>query len=508
MKNILFCLFCCSLASPIKAQDKYDYIWYLGGYGFDLSKKYGTSVLDFNEAPPKLSAIRFDMSRSSALAYICDKNGQMRLLSNGCKTFNSQGKVVQGGDSLNFPGSVWVDNCRWEYEGFPGMLAMPRPGREGHYVLFHYHYDDPYPNTLDVEAAEDLLYTEIDMTVNGGLGRVGRKNVPLSRDTFADNLAAVRHGNGRDWWVVAFSSLPGDKVSLHLLAPEGIRGPFARKSGLFWKSGPPYFNLSSAVFSPDGSRYARVGALNGLHIFRFDRCLGLFSDPKSVQFPNEPIYPGGVAFSPNSRFVYVSSRDYLYQVDCEAINPQQSVVQIGKYDGFRSFHTLPTNFYQMRLAPDGKIYMTANNGVDYLHVIHNPDAKGLDCNFQQHGLELPTSNGFCFPIAPNFRLYRLPRSPCDTLGVIATEMPHEDVERWDIFPNPVSERATLHAPAGFEGELRVFNAVGLQMVTLQGIGPAQPYGTVEVWDWPAGVYFVQAIGKEGTARAGSFVVGR
>ena len=40
---------------------------------------------------------------------------------------------------------------------------------------------------------------------------------------------------------------------------------------------------------------------------------------------------------------------------------------------------------------------------DAIHVINNPDAKGKACDFQQHGLKLPTYTE-SIPLFPNYRL--------------------------------------------------------------------------------------------------------
>ena len=47
-----------------------------------------------------------------------------------------------------------------------------------------------------------VLYVFIDLSYNGGLGKVIQKNVQLQNFPVNDGLAAVKHGNGRDWWVV------------------------------------------------------------------------------------------------------------------------------------------------------------------------------------------------------------------------------------------------------------------------------------------------------------------
>ena len=52
-----------------------------------------------------------------------------------------------------------------------------------------------------------------------------------------------------------------------------------------------------------------------------------------------------------------------------------------------------------------------------MHIIHQPDEPGLDCQYQQHGLHLITANSFSVPTFPNFRLGPIDGSDCDTLGI-------------------------------------------------------------------------------------------
>src|SRR5690606_29983607 len=102
---------------------------------------------------------------------------------------------------------------------------------------------------------------------------------------------------------------------------------------------------------------------------------------------------GGVAFSPNSRYLYVSSVEDVYQYDTEAVDIEASMLHIAHWDGFYSpgppFATL---FDIAQLAPDGKIYIGTGNGTDRLHVINDPDLPGLTCDIQQHAITLPTYN--------------------------------------------------------------------------------------------------------------------
>ncbi|MBL7797935.1 MAG: PKD domain-containing protein [Saprospiraceae bacterium] len=104
-----------------------------------------------------------------------------------------------------------------------------------------------------------------------------------------------------------------------------------------------------------------------------------------------------------------------HQYDLWAANIPASRQVVAVYDGFKD--PFSTTFYMLQLAPDGKIYGSATNGTQYLHVIHNPDVAGTDCQYQQHGIRLLKYNDFSLPNFPNYRLGPLDGSPCDTLGI-------------------------------------------------------------------------------------------
>ena len=122
-----------------------------------------------------------------------------------------------------------------------------------------------------------------------------------------------------------------------------------------------------------------------------------------------------MAVSPNARFLYVSSYLYIYQFDLWADDIEASKETVAIYDGYAA--PFATRFYMAQLAPDGKIYLSCSNGVDILHVIHKPNEKGLACEVEQHGIQLPTYNASSMPNFPNFRLGPLDGSSCDTLGL-------------------------------------------------------------------------------------------
>jgi hypothetical protein len=120
-----------------------------------------------------------------------------------------------------------------------------------------------------------------------------------------------------------------------------------------------------------------------------------------------------------------------------ASNIGASKTTVAVYDGFATPSTpLYTHFNQMRLAPNGKIYVSTDNGCDAMHVIEYPDSNGISCNVMQHFFyfSFPSSNVVSVPNIPNFKLGPLSESICDSL----TSIPKYDGDEYklSVYPNP------------------------------------------------------------------------
>ncbi|MFM9949419.1 MAG: T9SS type A sorting domain-containing protein [Saprospiraceae bacterium] len=422
----------------------------------------------------------------------------MIFYTNGCQIINREHAVMTNGDEIN-PGNVHNNYCS-DGLGYPyrqGMMTLPFPDSDSLYYLFHIRINAQlYPT--------DLLYSVVNANGDNGLGEVTEKNTLLFQDTFADQLQAVRHGNGRDWWVVV-PKVGSNIHYLFLLSPQGVEGPFLQQVGTPWNQ---VYWSGQAIFSPDGSKYIRVNPLNGIHIFDFDRCSGELFNPIKLEFVGETVTGGGagVSVSPNNRYLYVSLSTKFYQYDLWAADIGASRQLIAVYDGFLSF--LPTTFFQHMLAPDGKIYITSTNAVNRLHVIHNPNEPGTACNLEQHGIRLPTFHAFAAPNFPHFRLYDLPGSPCDTLGIsTANEEPERQEAGIKVFPNPADGVAYIQLPPGVVGKLQVWNTEGKVMYDQEIEANAGQRLVVNTAQWPAGVYFCTFYDNKGwNERRVTFVV--
>ena len=263
-----------------------------------------------------------------------------------------------------------------------------------------------------------FYYSLINMAQNEGLGKVMSKNqVVIDDDLHKGKIVATKHANGRDWWALVrrYGTNEYYKISIN---PSGVF------SGEIIVMGNPIpsNSIGQAVFSPDGSKYANVHVTGSagdpiyVSIYDFDRCSGELSNP--IQFTYaDTASCGGIAISPNNRFLYVSSFKYVYQYDLEAEDIEASRITVAVWDGYiePGSNIMATTFYLMQLAPDGRIYINSNNSAKHLHVIEHPDSLGLACGLCQHCFELPSVNSFSLPNFPNYRLGPLEGSPCDTL---------------------------------------------------------------------------------------------
>jgi Secretion system C-terminal sorting domain len=392
-------------------------IGYVGGVpvgspdtGF--ARTFGCTRMDFNYSPPDTIRTRFDLSTGLTATSMSDSGGHLMFYTNGVQVYNAQHQLMDNGDSLNpsavqywFNTSIPVDG----YRSQQGIITMAKPGSHHLYYLFHVLADTSNDISIRLYHSK-LLYTTIDMSLNGGLGKVITKNQVLITDTIGYSLSACRHANGRDWWLMVSER---DTNCFYRVLIDST-GPHVQPTKICIGSTVPKSQLSQTCFSPDGKWYAHFSTNGGIDIFKFNRCTGGLSQAINYPVPEvlDSFWLGtAVAFSPNSRYLYAALSYKLYQFDLWATNIPASKVTVGLHDGFNEVHTVnSTTFGDMQLGIDGRIYLISGNGSHYMNVIETPDSGGLACHFTQHSYKLPAWN-VC-----------MPNYPCYSLGVLTT--PH------------------------------------------------------------------------------------
>jgi PKD repeat protein len=517
MRYIFTFLIILSFSTIVKSQ-KHDAVWLLGYSSNPELTYFGGTVIDFNTTPSDIYYEYRDMNLRQVNASICDTAGNLLFYTNGIYIANALNEPMENGMGLN-PGIHAQTNQTYGYILDQGAMALPHPENDSIYFLLH--MDKELTAAQNSFQSTNVYFSEINMSRNNGIGAVTKKNQVILTDILhKGKLVATKHANGRDWWILIRKYWTNQYYRI-LLTPTGPTLIGMQTVG----NVIPSNSIGQAVFAPDGSIYAHVNVTGHIgdpvyvSIYHFDRCIGELNSLAQFTYVDGASC-AGIAISPNNRFLYISSRSYVYQYDLHASDIEASKITVAVYDGFTDpiSTNARTTFYLAQMAPDGKIYLNSNNSVRYLHVINEPDSLGLACDFCQHCIELPTLNAFSLPNFPNYRLHHLEGSPCDTLRQPpVAEWVHEplglevafqdasfhDIRIWhwsfgdgatDTVPNPVHSYAVegvynvclvVSNPRGADTLCRevqvLVSSAGFDSA---GFDSAQPAVRVEIWPNP------------------------
>ena len=427
---------------------------------------------------PESRVIPFDYTQGN----ISDENGNLLMSSNGVFIADATGDTMQNGEGLN-PGQFTNDYSG----GLPipyANLFLPFPNDSNKYLLLH--QTGNYNNPLFMPT---VLYSSIiDISLNSGLGSVISKNDTLLIGLFGGGLSACKHGNGRDWWIIALSD-NGTITYKFLLTPDTIT-----------YIGNQYMNVLSHVgfsaqpsFSPNGEKFGYVSGdgfngpwLMSANLFSFDRCSGQFSLDTSINYMDGS--PGfGSSFSSNSKYFYFSTTKHIYQICTDTSNIAATFQLVATNDTFLSAPPVfYTDFHLMYLAKNGKIYISSGSSVKHLHEINYPDSAGVACNVNLHNIH---TNCFFIgvPNHPNYYLGRLVGSACDTLTSV-NEIEQHDF-RFSISPNPNNGnfRIMYLLPQNKNGTLQIFDITGKEVYS-QNLPPWSTLQFISVPKLSDGVY--------------------
>jgi len=464
------------------------------------------NIIDFGGGTFSVQPNPHNNPINETVASICDPNGELLFYTNGLRVFTADGSLMPNGDSLS-TGS-WANMLLQQGNGFnvpQGALILPLPGSGHIYYLFHQKGEWDPPNWWNIDY---LYYSIINMNLNNGKGAVVTKNNELFRDSLGGGLTAVRHANGRDWWIVT-EKRGSNAIHTILFDDQGPGNANIQHIGTINKDIAAY----SQRFSPDGTKFVLFkakyvyGGEIQLETYRFDRCEGLFFGYQDLTFDYDSVvYNAGISISPNSRFCYVSFADRVFQYDLEATDIKSSRKKVAEVDGFLDpwLHQ-PVYFWMSLLAPDGKIYCAGGNSF-FMHVIESPDSEGLGCNFCQHCLQLPEQSNYSMPNYPNFRLGPVPGSLCDSLGMGTDEL--QASARLEIYPNPARDNIVISLGINNNSkplELEIMD-VTARFTARYRLAPFQNHFSSDISSFRQGLYIV-TLKDEGTVIGkGKFMV--
>jgi hypothetical protein len=278
----------------------YDHFWITGTHEYPDVPSYNNAVLHFRpDGKVDIEVKDLKMNFESTVGAMSDSSGSGLLFyTNGCYVATATGDTMLGGTGLN-PGEMhdWVCG-KTGYICPRGAMILPMPGHSGQYYIFHMgaRYDPVRKLTYG-----PFYCSVVDMSLNGGKGEVTNKNTLLT-DGDLEPFTAVRHGNGRDWWVMV-PEYASNRYRIFLLDPLGVSGPY-------WQEIGPVMDcrrIGSNTFSLRGGKFARAQNCQ-VAVLDFDRCTGALSKPVLLDLPDHAVGGGGVAFSPDETHLLASTQ--------------------------------------------------------------------------------------------------------------------------------------------------------------------------------------------------------
>jgi gliding motility-associated-like protein len=361
------------------------------------------------------------MSSFSAAAIAYGAQGEMLFYSNGEEVWNQSHNVMANGTDLL--GSQRSSQA----------IALCHPGNSDLWYLFYPEtYDGVNFNKIDYK----MYYSIIDMSQNGGLGRVVEKNRILF-DYSTEKITAVRHCNNRDWWIISHETR-NNVFLVFSFTDTGLNEvPIRQELGIAYEA----IAFAAGGFirpSRSGSLLAvtketsAANAFNGsFELFRFDRSTGMLSNELLIF--NDAQYCYGTEFSPDETKVYTHKDKILYQFDISSRD--EAAIRNTAYQ-------IPYPYPRvgaMKLGPDDILYISGPHRL--LNAFLNPNEGGAGSNFTTSYID--TSPNTVFVSLPNFPndIYSTrqldivgPEIVCDTSDVVRYHVPsYCDIPDFDWF---------------------------------------------------------------------------
>ncbi len=492
---ILFGLFAGISITELFAQ-KETTNWFFGDKaGFQFDRGSPTPFVTSTWFTENASAVQSDPT-----------SGKLLFYTNSEVVWDSKNAVMPHGGNLA-GNSFLSQSC----------LIVPNPADNEQYYLFTLSDRDlPDPRVRTVSLYSSL----IDTRLNAAKGDIvsDKKNNLLQHD-ISEKMIAIKHGNGRDYWIITHS-LIGNIFFIRLLSINGISDAKQIAIGSVYNS-----NIGCMQASPDGSKIAcavwkSVGTRRNdpsFDLFNFDNQTGNLSNYINLGFFSRQY---GVCFSPDNSKLYLThqtpspdstQQDYIRQYDLEAgsndaimqsgmsINVNNPTTNIPAVRLSRSNSDKATFYaFSIQNAPNGRIYGVTLGGFCQFEecgqdshsqrfiVINKPNVKGFGCDVQLQDFPLGIGRINNTQGLPNFiqssfnNLKPQPISDCGNYDIV-------------IYPNPVTDVFyVLYKENCFKAySLRIINVVGQVLQTTNIESPMMK--SFSLAQFPPGIYLVEII---------------
>jgi len=494
----------CSIAAYTLFGQKHDY-----NYLSRPSLHFGGIMLKFDDSIDSLIGSQYNVDHTmSACPSFSDKNGELLFYSNNRNLYNKEGKVIDNGYDIAVGAFLPYLNSIVSDQTFAigkNFVTVPLSDsifyaiHKGVEISAYEFYDlDVYENGEQLGIYSDGLYlTVIRLAPDGSLYiNEDEKKTLIVDEKFEHNQIVVcKHANGKDWWIHQPMVETPDAYLLRL-----------NSDGTLINHGRRYFSehngrlRSYSVYktNPAGNILARIigtfrQGMHKLELFHFDRCTGsterFFVD--SLEMAEINTRGIGIEFSQSGRFLYIANSQNILQLDLDDEEYFENRDTIAVWDNFVQ-NGQPTLFEDLWRLPNGKIVVNSGFRLPYLHYIHNPDQKGVACNFESRSYISPVdplSPGSHLDISfsPNFPEYRMEALDVDCITGTATVAINDIIDAI-IYPNPVLDILNIDFRGTIEKvDIQVVSASGIVMNRYYSVSSSLSFST---HDYPSGIYIV------------------
>ncbi len=405
------------------------------------------------------------MDGRGSCASICDTSGNLLFYS-----YNTTGLGDSATYVLNYFNDTLINGYKLCGQGLYNQITIiQKPLDSNKYYIFY----------LGTNVTEGLYYSIVDMSVNVGQGAIIQKNIQLKNNRQGDCLQAIKHANGRDWWILSKpSSNPITSINrftIFLVTSAGISAPinydFSNASDI---------DFQKIVINNRATKLMVINFKGFMAKYDFDRCTGIVSN-QNIIFPQQP---NGVrnfwegAYSPNDSLFYATATWYSFPISDTSRLLQFNLFAAdipGSCDTL-AFNKHPNIYGALRLGPDKKIYMA--NAYDWgfptypypdsvynqynmnLGVINYPDSNGHSCSFQPFSFFLGGRRNYVgLPNNPNYQLGPVVGSVCDSLTSGITTSQFENSKLFTFYHH--DWQIVFINAQGLEGRKYILNVVNI-----------------------------------------------
>lgn len=399
-------------------------VWFMGQNGIDWSSDTPRVGSGFNTSG-------WASTYQEGYTSICDRNGKLLLYTNNVNIFNGSHQLITA-----IQGDTNSTMC----------MILPQPGNDSIYYIFHPQTSSDYQNDL---SQKSLLYTIINIRGNNNAGSIVKLNQILLNGT-SEKITGIKHCNGNDWWVIGMRA-EDEAFFAWLLSDTGliINNPVISYSGQVHNDGlfSKFQNKGYLKPSHNGKLLAEItygdNKPNYLELHQFNPTTGIVNNGREILGEPEKLTLYACEFSGDNSKLYLPCYDHyiknnikgmgIYQLDFSVWDSaviRNSLVRI--YSGGI------VNIGSPVLGNDGKIYITTWNTTNQLHILNQPNRKGIACNYSKFDFGSQSALGApLFPAGLQFP-YRLylegPDSFCaDTTiqFILSDPCPHPTTE-WTL----------------------------------------------------------------------------